>query len=517
MLPGILFTLLALGVGLAGALFWVRAQQRLRAAAAREEATLIRQRTAAEEEAQRRQAEVAAREEALARRHELDGERLAVEDALNRREAVLAEQRGAFAEEEERLKTREETVTEAEAEAEKALERIRSIRAEAKALRAKAEGKVEEVAELTREACRDGLSAAMVDQAQAEAADTLRNLETEPSAATVRAGKRIMGIGIGRLDVRNAPGRQSYNVEVDDAQRALLESPEAGILPALEQAFGVTCAWQNGGNVLRVEIGTGVGRISARRALDKIIAQKAATAEHVAQILEAVQRDVQAEVTTYGKRAFKLLGLPPAGPEVLDLVGRLHFRTSYTQNQWEHAVEAAYLAGLMAAELGLDVRLARRATLLHDIGKALTHEVDGSHALLGGEIARRSGEPEEVCAAIEEHHDEKPISSVYSLIVVAADAISGARPGARRELVETYGERIQELERLASAFRGVDVAHAVQAGREVRVFVDEKRVDDTAAAGLASEIAAKISDELTFPGQIRVTVIREFSAVEIAN
>lgn len=517
MFPGILITLLALAAGLVAAVFWARSQQRQRMAVVREEAERIRTRATAEGAALKRQAEVTAREEALARRHALESEQQASEDLLGTREAALVEQLGIVAAEEEALTSREETLGEAEEEADKALERVKSIRAEAKALRSKAENSVEEVAGLTRIECKGALAGALVEEAQAEAADVLRNLETEPSGTTVRAGKRIMGISIGRLEMRNAPGRQSYNVDADEAGRALLESPEAGVLPALESLLGVTCAWINNGETLRIDTGTGVGRITARRALDKILTQRASDPKRVLQLIEACQKEVQAEVLAYGHRAFNALGLPPAAPEVLDLVGRLHFRTSYTQNQWEHVMEASHLAGLMAAELGLDVKLARRATLLHDIGKALTHEVDGSHALLGGEIARRNGEPPEVCAAIEEHHDEKPISSVYSLLVVAADSISGARPGARRELVETYGERIYELERLASAFRGVEGAHAVQAGREVRVFVDEQRVNDEAAAGLATEIARKISDELTFPGQIRVTVIREFSAVEIAN
>jgi ribonuclease Y len=237
----------------------------------------------------------------------------------------------------------------------------------------------------------------------------------------------------------------------------------------------------------------------------------------VTKIIDATAKNVKSEVLGKGKQAFRLLGLRPADPEITELVGRLCFRTSYTQNQWEHVVEVSYLAGLMASELDLNVKLARRAGLLHDIGKALTHEVEGSHALIGAEIAERLGEAPEVIGAIGEHHAEKPTSSVYTLLVGAADAISGARPGARKELVETYGERIAVLEDLASAFRGVQRVHAVQAGREVRILVDEKKIDDQRAGELAAEIAQKISDELSFPGQIQVTVIREFAAQEFAN
>jgi len=252
--------------------------------------------------------------------------------------------------------------------------------------------------------------------------------------------------------------------------------------------------------------------------LERLLEQRQPRAVKTKRTLTEVKALLDTEIVNLGKQAFRLLSLRPAAPEITELVGRLYFRTSYTQNQWEHAVEAAFLAGLMAGELGLNIKLARRAALLHDIGKALTHEVEGSHGDIGGEIAKRCGEREEVVQAISSHHTEATgETSVYTVLVAAADALSGARPGARRELVETYGERIDQLEALAASFRGVVRAHAVQAGREVRVLVDERRVDDSRMALLASEIAKQVSAELTFPGQIRITVIREFSAVEMAN
>ena len=226
---------------------------------------------------------------------------------------------------------------------------------------------------------------------------------------------------------------------------------------------------------------------------------------------------LQQEIRALGKRAFQTLGIPKAHPEIVELVGALNFRTSYTQNQWWHAVEASYLAGMMAAELGLDEKLARRATLMHDIGKALTHKIEGSHAVIGADIARRLGESELVANAIGAHHADEPCNSVYAYLVAASDAMSGARPGARRELAEGFTAKIEDLERIGLARRGVAYAHAVHGGRELRVYVREREVDDLTVVEMSTDIANQIAEEMTFPGQIKVTVIRAFEATATAN
>jgi len=223
------------------------------------------------------------------------------------------------------------------------------------------------------------------------------------------------------------------------------------------------------------------------------------------------------ELSDLGQRAFAALEIAPAHAEIVKLVGRLNYRTSYTQNQWKHAIEAGFLCGMMAEELGLDRKLARRAALMHDIGKALTHELDGSHAVIGADYARRLGEPEVVANAIGAHHTDEPFASPYAYLVAAADAMSGARPGARRQTDDNYVSRLEDLERITRSFQGIHEAFAVQGGREVRIYVQEDRVDDLSAVNLSAEVARKISAEMTFPGQIRVTVIREFKAIETAS
>jgi ribonuclease Y len=230
-----------------------------------------------------------------------------------------------------------------------------------------------------------------------------------------------------------------------------------------------------------------------------------------------ISTDLGRELVELGRRACATLEIARPHPEIVDLVGRLNYRTSFTQNQWKHAVEAAFLCGMMAQEMGLDLKLARRAALMHDIGKALTHEMDGSHAVIGADIARRLGEPEVVANAIGAHHTDEPFNSPYAYLVAAADAMSGARPGARRQMEDNYVAKLEDLERITRSFRGIEEAFAVQGGREVRIYVQEDRVDDLSAVNLSAEVARKISAEMTFPGQIRVTVIREFKAIETAS
>jgi ribonuclease Y len=295
--------------------------------------------------------------------------------------------------------------------------------------------------------------------------------------------------------------------------------PGEANLQAIGAVAGVTLSLVETKDAIRLEGLDGVGREVARRCL-ATLARNPALGADVAEVergAREVSRKLDIELDDLGRRAFRVLEIPPAHAEIVRLVGRLNYRTSYTQNQWKHAVEAAFLCGMMAEELGLDIKLARRAALMHDIGKALTHELDGSHAVIGADYARRLGESEIVANAIGAHHTDEPFSSPYAYLVAAADAMSGARPGARRQMDESYSSRLEDLERITRGFRGITEAYAVQGGREVRIYVQEDRIDDLGAVDLSSAVAKKISQEMRFPGQIRVTVIRELRAVETAS
>lgn len=458
-----------------------------------------------------REAETRAREEALAVRRETESlERQAAE------QNVLLEERV------QKLEARNEKREADSARAEAALEKRRAAveerRAEAQQLKQQARqtrqaGRetLEQRAGETAAQVRDQITDALVEESRAQCADRLRNLESTEAEELVRQAKRIMGISMSRYGRHATTERLASTLVLPEGGADRL-SPH---LTYIEEQTGVHLAVSDSRESVRLEGGDGTSRELTRRAVTRFVGEK--NIRDPEKLLKSISADLDREIQDLGRRGFEMLGLPPAHHEILRLVGRLNYRTSYTQNQWRHSIEAAFIAGLMAAELGLDIQLARRATLLHDIGKALTHEVEGSHAVIGADYARRFGEDEVVANAVGSHHGDEPARSPYAHLVAAADAMSGARPGARREMMETYVERIADLERIATGFPGVVTVHAVQAGRELRVHVDEHRVTDERADQLSEEIARRISDELTFPGQIRVTVIREFKAIELAS
>jgi ribonuclease Y len=333
-----------------------------------------------------------------------------------------------------------------------------------------------------------------------------------------------MGIAVGRFSGHYLTERLHSLIPLPGAATEatnLILGPDGANLLAIGAVAGVTLSLVETRDAVRLEGLDGVGREVARRVLARLSREPrlAADVAEVDRGAREIAKKLERELDDLGQRAFRVLEIPAAHAEIVRLVGRLNYRTSYTQNQWKHAIEAAFLCGMMADELGLDVKLARRAALMHDIGKALTHELDGSHAVIGADYARRLGESEVVANAIGAHHTDEPFNSPYAYLVAAADAMSGARPGARRQMQmdESYASRLEGLERITRSFRGITEAFAVQGGREVRVYVQEDRVDDLGAVELSNAIAKKISQELRFPGQIRVTVIRELRATEVAG
>jgi ribonucrease Y len=415
---------------------------------------------------------------------------------------------------ESELSTKTATLQERETALVQVGDEARRIRLKAKESRYAYRRNIEEKAGETATQARDHLIESLVEETRALCADRLRNLESISSEEFFKEAKRIMGISMGRYTANLSSERlPSFLPLTPEAASKLTARPDT--MSTMEEHIGIRLLLSDGNDSLRLEGGDGAARELARRVVTRFLAEE--RVRDLPRLVHAISADLEREIMDSGKQAFRMLGLELVHPEIVKLVGRLNYRTSYTQNQWEHSIESSFLAGLMAAELGLDPRIARRGALLHDIGKAMTHELEGSHAAIGADYARKYGEDDLITNAIGSHHaDELPLSP-YAYLVAAADAMSGARPGARREMVETYVDRITDLERIASHFNGVMMVHAVQAGRELRIHVDEKQVNDRRASELSDEIAKKISDELTFPGQIRITVIREFKAVEIAN
>jgi ribonuclease Y len=471
--------------------------------------------------AARQAAVTAAREESLA-------QRTAADEALAKKEAAVLARADAVSAREAELNAQEETLAQHEEQIDSLQRDVQSRRDRANGIERDAQKKLatrrtelEQRAGVAAQELIARLGNAWIEDAKARAAAAVRAVDqTAADPAHEREAKRVMEIAAARYHHHYLTERAMNNLRVGKDMVSLLLDSEGAMHKSLERVSGLQLLINDDRDAVRLDGLDGVGKEMVRRALGRLV-KKPETVDDAKRDPEAwatrAREHLEQEIRALGKRAFQTLGIPKAHPEIVDLVGALNYRTSYTQNQWWHAVESSYLAGMMAAELGLDEKLARRATLMHDIGKALTHKIEGSHAVIGADIARRLGEPELVANAIGAHHADEPCNSVYAYIVAASDAMSGARPGARRELAEGFTAKVEDLERIGLSRRGVIDAHAVHGGRELRVYVRERDVDDLAVVEMSTEIANQIAEEMTFPGQIKVTVIRAFEATATAN
>jgi ribonuclease Y len=302
-----------------------------------------------------------------------------------------------------------------------------------------------------------------------------------------------------------------------DEMKGRIIGREGRNIRAFESVTGVNLIIDDTPEAVLLSCFDPVRREVGRLTLERLVLDGRIHPQRIEEAHERSKADVEQLCIRAGEDALTEFGITDMHPELMALLGRLRYRTSYGQNVLKHLIESAHIAGIMASELGLDPALLRRGTLLHDIGKALTHEVEGSHALIGAEIARRYGEPEDVVHAIEAHHNEVEVRTVEAVLTQAADAISGSRPGARRESLEAYVKRLERLEEIASAHAGVEKVFAMQAGREVRVMVKPDQVDDIHAQVIAHDVAKQVEEELAYPGQIRITVVRESRATEYAR
>jgi ribonuclease Y len=465
--------------------------------------------------------ETAARTEALAQRTEGDEALAKREQALDRREDQLARAQAEAAARLDAVDQRVDQVDADQREIQSRRDRAHNVERDAQSKLAAARGEMEKRAGVKIDELMQAMGQSLLDTARARAAAELRAVDQQAAdPAHDREAKRVMEIAGARYHHHYLTERAINNLRIGPDLVALLLDREGAMHGALQRVGGIQLLVNDDKNAIRLDGLDGVGKETVRRAIGRLI-KKPETVDDARKDPDAwatrTREQLNQEIRSLGKRAFQTLDIKRPHPEIVELVGALNFRTSYTQNQWWHAVESAYLAGMMAAELGLDEKLARRATLMHDIGKALTHKIEGSHAVIGADIARRLGEPELVANAIGAHHADEPCNSVYAYLVAASDAMSGARPGARRELAEGFTAKVEDLERIGMSRRGVVDAHAVHGGRELRVYVREGAVDDLGVVEMSTDIANQIAEEMTFPGQIKVTVIRAFEASSTAN
>jgi len=377
---------------------------------------------------------------------------------------------------------------------------------------------LEQAAGLTAEQARSELVAAVEHQAKRDAAVVVREIERAAQAEGEALAREIVVGAIQRLATEQTTESvvSVLHLPGDDMKGRII-GREGRNIRAFEQTTGVNLIIDDTPEAVLLSCFDPVRRETARVALEALVLDGRIHPQRIEDAYAKACGEVDARCRRAAEDAVVEVGITDLHPELVALLGRLHYRTSYGQNVLKHVLESAHLGGLMAAELGLDPVPVRRAALLHDIGKALTHEVEGSHAAVGADVARRCGEHEDVVHAIAAHHDEVEPHTLEAVLVQAADAISGGRPGARRESLESYVTRLQRLEQIALGHEGVDKVYAMQAGREVRVMVLPDTVDDIQAQVLAREIAKQVEHELTYPGQIRVTVVRESRATEVAR
>jgi ribonuclease Y len=400
-------------------------------------------------------------------------------------------------------------------------ERDQALSAERVALvqqRAELAAALERASGLTAGQARQALLKEVEDAARHDRAKLLRQIEEETKRDAARRVRSILAVAMQRLAASHAAETTVSVVELpSDDMKGRIIGREGRNIRALETLTGVDFIIDDTPNAVVLSAFDGVRREIARMTLETLLQDGRIHPARIEETYYQAKSDLEARMQQLGEEAVLEADVQGLDPELVAILGRLRFRTSYGQNVLAHSVECANLAAMMAHELGASPVTARRAAFLHDIGKAVSHEVDGPHALVGGDLARRHGESEAVAHAMEAHHNEVEPQTVEAVIVQAADAMSGARPGARGESLEQYVKRLRDLEHLAAKHPGVDKVYAMQAGREIRVIVAPEAVDDTAAAGLARALARQIEQELEYPGQIKVTVIRESRATDVAH
>jgi len=377
---------------------------------------------------------------------------------------------------------------------------------------------LERISGFTSEEAKKVLMETLENEAKLDAAKRIKVIEEEARETADKKSKEILSLAIQRYAGEYVAEKTVSVVTLpSDEMKGRIIGREGRNIRALEAATGIDLIIDDTPEAVILSGFNPVRREVAKLSLEKLIADGRIHPGRIEEVVAKAAEEVELAIKEAGEQAAFDLGVYGIHPEILKLIGRLKYRTSYSQNVYQHSLEVAFLCGIMAEELGINVKQAKRAGLLHDLGKAVDHEIEGSHAVIGADIARKYGESPKIVHAIMAHHEDEKPATVLAVLVQAADALSGARPGARREMMETYVKRLDDLEKIATSFGGVTNSFAIQAGREIRVMVSSDEVTDERALVLAKDIAKKIEAEMTYPGQIKINVIRETRAIEYAR
>jgi ribonucrease Y len=485
---------------------------------AQADAERIRSEAQREAEAARSDLLLTTKMETLKLREELDREIQRRREEWDRLERRAEERTRAQDRRREEIDTRERGAAQREAALTQREMSLRSREGEADRLAQEQRLKLERIAGLTAEDARREILQRIEDEARGQAAALVRDIKEQARRSADRDAKRIISMAIQRLGAEHTAESTVAAVALpSDEMKGRIIGREGRNIRAFETATGVDVIIDDTPDTVIISCFDPIRREVARRALEALIVDGRIHPGRIEEIVLKIRTELDVQLVELGEQAAYDTGVHGLHPEMIKLIGRMRYRTSYGQNILEHSKEVAWLAGMMAAELHCDVLLAKRGALLHDVGKVLTHDSEGTHVELGVEVAKKYGESAAVINCIQAHHDDVPHESTESVLVQAADSISGSRPGARREAFESYVKRLTRLEEIANGFAGVEKSNVIQAGREIRVVVTPDRIDDGAAVQLSESIARKIENELQYPGQIKVVVIRETRATDFAR
>jgi ribonuclease Y len=514
----IIFAIICFGVGFAIA-FWIKGMivsQKVKAASA--EAARLLAEAKRKAETLLKEADLEVKDRLFKMKSDFDGETKETRSELKKRETRLMQKEEnvdrkieQYEQKDHELQRKERMLKKRENEIERQELKYHELLEEQKQ-------QLEKISGLSVEQAKELLIRAMENEARYEGARMIKKIENEAKEQADRKAKKILATAIQRYAGEYVAERTVSVVPLpSDEMKGRIIGREGRNIRAIEAATGVDLIIDDTPEAVILSGFNPVRREVARLSLVRLISDGRIHPARIEDVVKKVGQEVDQAVKEAGEQAAFDLGVHGIHNELIKTLGQLKFRTSYSQNVLQHSIEVGFLAGIMASELGLNGKIARRMGLLHDIGKAIDHEVEGPHALIGSRLAKKFNESPKVVHAIAAHHEDIPPNSVYALLVQAADGLSGARPGARKELLENYIKRLEDLENIANSFKGVSNTYAIQAGRELRVIVESDVISDEEAVLVSRDIAKKIEESLTFPGQIKVTVIRETRAVEYAN
>lgn len=516
--PLVIPALVAAIVGIAAGYAAARILDKGRLQSAKADADEIVKTANKEAETIKKEALLQAKDKLFQARADLENEIKERRSELSARESRLLKKEENLERKASQLEGREAGLAKHEKELDVGHRKLKEKEKEADGLVKKQFEKLEQVAGLSAVEAKEILLQQVEDEARIESGRILRQIEEETHSQADKKAKEIISVAVGRFAADFVAERTVSVVNLpNEEMKGRIIGREGRNIRAIEAATGIDLIIDDTPEAVILSGYNSIRREIARLALERLINDGRIHPARIEEVVKKVTQEMEETIVEAGEQASFDVGVHGIHPELIKLVGKLKYRTSFAQNVYQHSMEVAFLCGIMAAELGINPKKAKRAGLLHDIGKSIDHEVEGAHAIIGADIARRYGESPLIVNAIAAHHGDEEPTSTLAVLVQAADTLSAARPGARREMLENYVKRLEDLERIADSFKGVSKSFAIQAGREIRIIVENSNINDEGLTLLARDIRKKIEKELSYPGQIKIVVIREARAVEFAR